>query len=107
MKSAKDASNRPAIPLRTLQRAVSDPTRWKIFDTLRQRGPMTPKLVTQAVGAPISNISKHLVFLRKVGLLEQRMGKVYAIPEVFMVPGERALDFGAIVIRFDVPEAKR
>ena len=95
------SANRPSLPLKILQRAVSDATRWRILDALMKKGPMTTELITKAVGASVANVSKHLVFMREVGILEHRMNRVYAIPDAFVVPGERALDFGAILIRFD------
>jgi hypothetical protein len=94
-------ATRPLIPLKTLQRAVSDATRWRILDTLLQKGPLTTELITKAVHGSVAAVSKHLVFMRESGILEHRMRRLYAIPEGFLVPGERAVDFGPIVLRFD------
>jgi hypothetical protein len=96
---------RSVIPLKVLQTVVSDSTRWRIFDVLQSHGPMTTEFIARAIQANMTNVSKHLVFLRKFGVLEHRMARVYAIPDDYLVPGERVVDFGPIVLRFDRVEA--
>ena len=100
----KAASNRPGqvkVSPKLLQKVLADGTRWRIFDVLHKNGPLTTEYIVQAVKGTLDSVSKHLVFLREAGLLEHRMRRLYAIPEHFKVPGERALDFGWIVLRFD------
>ena len=62
---------------------------------------MPVDLITRAVHGRFPNVSRHLVWLKSVGVLEHRMGRLYAIPDRFLVPGERVVDFGPIVLRFD------
>jgi hypothetical protein len=61
---------------------------------------MTTMYVAKGVRASMQNTSKHLILLRDLGLIEQRMGRLYEIPQAFIVPGERALDYGPMVLRF-------
>ena len=103
--SSTPKTKKSALPLKVIQRAISDGTRWRIFEALLTRGPMPTEYIARAVGASVTNVSKHLVFLRQVGLLEHQMQRIYAIPEFLRVPGERSLDFGPILIRFDRAES--
>lgn len=94
-------SSRPKIPLATLLTGVSSHTRWKIFYELMHGGPTTPTLLAKRIGEPVTNVSKHLAFLRDARMLERQVGRVYKVPEHFIVPGERTIDFGAVVLRLD------
>jgi DNA-binding transcriptional ArsR family regulator len=84
---------------------VGQPTRLRIFKELFQNGPSTGLPLANKLGLPLQNVSKHLLYLRKIGLLEQGMGRVYSIPERFRVPGQQALDFGHALVRFDHPNS--
>jgi predicted transcriptional regulator len=98
----KQKTRPPGTPTNVL-RAISA-TRWAIYEVLQRRGPMPTDYIAKAIGASAANASKQLVALRKAGLLDHHMGRLYAIPERFLVPGERAVDFGPVVLRFDQPE---
>jgi DNA-binding transcriptional ArsR family regulator len=89
------------LPLKIVLTAVSDMTRWRIFNELQQHGGMTTLFLSKKLGVPLTNISKHLTWLRNQGILVQGMGRVYRIADQFLVAGERALDFGSVVLRFD------
>ena len=93
------------IPLQTLLTAISNTIRWRVFDELLQHGGMTTIPLAKKIGVEFSTLTKHMQMLKNAGLLEQGMGKVYSIPERFRVPGERALDFGSVVLRLDQGEA--
>ena len=89
------------IPLQSLLTAVSNTIRWQVFDALIQHGGMTTIPLAKKIGVEFNTLTKHMQLLKNLGLLEQGMGKVYSIPERFLVPGERALDFGPVVLRLD------
>src|SRR5688500_15257393 len=101
MKTTTMLATRPLVSLKNLQRGIGDATRWQILDLLQQRGPMTTQFIAAAVGGSMQNVSKHLIFMRDAGMLEQRMGRLYAIPDAFLVEGERTVDFGPIILRLD------
>jgi predicted transcriptional regulator len=90
-----------SIPLQSLLTAVSNTIRWQVFDELIQHGGMTTLPLAKKIGVPFSTLTKHLQLLKRLGLLDQGMGKIYSIPERFRVPGERALDFGPVVLHLD------
>ena len=89
------------IPLQSLLTAISNTIRWRIFDELLQHGGMTTIPLAERIGVEFSTLTKHMQLLKNLGLLEQGMGKIYSIPKRFLVPGERALDFGPVVLRLD------
>jgi predicted transcriptional regulator len=89
------------LTLKTVLTAVSDMTRWRIFSELQQQGGMTTLALANKLRVPLTNVSKHLTWLRKQGILEQGMGRVYRLADRFLVPGERTVDFGSVVLRLD------
>jgi DNA-binding transcriptional ArsR family regulator len=91
----------PHIPLATLLTAVSDRTRWRIFDELLKGEPLPVHELARRLGIRATNISKHMTVLHRSGLVLRGFGKLYRIPPAFLVPGQRALDFGAVVLRLD------
>ena len=65
-------------------------TRWRIFDEL-----------IKGDALPAANISKHLATSLRLGVIERGYGTHYKIPARFLVPGQRALDLGAVLLRLD------
>lgn len=100
------ASPTPVIPLERILRAVSDLTRCRIFDALLNSEPLPASELSKRLGFPRVNISKHVAYLLSVGLLRRGYGNLYSIPACFLVPGQRALDFGAVLLRLDRLNAK-
>jgi DNA-binding transcriptional ArsR family regulator len=91
----------PVIPLDNLITTISDRTRWHIFDELLKGEPLPVIELARRLGAPATNISKHMNVLRTFGLVTRGYGNLYRIPAPFLIPGQRALDFGAVVLRLD------
>ena len=96
----------PVIPLEDIVRAVSDLTRWRILDELLKGEPLPISELAKRIGVPRVNISKHAACLFSVGLLRRGYGNLYSIPACYLVPGQRALDFGAVLLRLDRLDVK-
>lgn len=82
----KPASRFTAAPLRCRRRA--------------------PSHHPSCIGVPRANISKHLAILVSFGLLQRTYGNLCSIPACYLVPSQRALDFGAVLLRLDRLDAK-
>jgi DNA-binding transcriptional ArsR family regulator len=70
MKSPLDPAAAELIARRF--RALSDPTRLRILDLLRERGEAPVGELTEALGASQQNVSKHLAALHGEGFLARR-----------------------------------
>ena len=89
------------VPFNTIVTVISDRTRWKILAELHKGEPLPAGELAKRLGVPATNISKHLVRMRKSGVLDRGFGKLYRIPQRFFVEGQQALDFGVVVLRLD------
>jgi DNA-binding transcriptional ArsR family regulator len=94
------------IALNSLLTAVSDKTRWRVLDELQKHGPLPTSILAKNLNVDRPNLTHHLTFMKKAGMLEQVMGRIYRIPERFLVQGQRVVDFGAVVLRFDKAQHK-
>ena len=95
MATAKSRPNRSLAMLA----ALADPIRFRAMHEIQQHGPTTTLPLANRMGLDVRKLSKHLHRLRDAGILEQGMGRVYKIPDPFVVSGERTLDFGPVVLR--------
>ena len=91
----------PVIPLANILTAISSEIRWRIFDELLKGEPLPVIELARRLGTPATNLSKHVNLLRNFGLLQRGYGNLYRIPAPFLIPGQRALDFGAVLLRLD------
>ena len=80
--------------------AISDKTRWRILDELLKGEALPAIELGKRLKVPATNISKHCVVLHRCGILKRDYG-LYKINPAHLIPGERALDLGAVVIRLD------
>lgn len=96
----------PDIPLESLQTAISDMTRWRILDELLKGEALPVGELANRLRVPPTNIGKHCAVLLSVGMLRRGYGQCFSIPTCFLVPGQRALDFGAVLLRLDRLDAK-
>ena len=96
----------PVIPLENILTGISDMTRWRIFDELLKGEPLPVQELAKRLGVPSTNISKHVNLLLRLGMLKRGYGSLYSIPACYLVPGQRALDFGAVLLRLDWLDAK-
>ena len=92
---------KPTLPLKTLATALGDPTRWRILQKLVGSDPLMTVELAEQIGVAATNISKHLAVLRKAGIVIQTRAGLYRIAPHWTIPGERAIDLGAAVLRFD------
>ena len=90
----------PQIPFDSLLTAISDKTRWRILDELFKGEALPAIEIGKRLKVPATNISKHCVVLHRCGILKRDYG-LYKINPAHLIPGERALDLGAVVIRLD------
>lgn len=101
MKTSDTPRSRPKVSREDIQKVIADRTRWKLLDGLQQHGPTTTTFLCKFVGRKIGLVSKHLIVMRDAGVIAQRMDRLYYIPEAFLVPGKRQVDFGHVLLRFD------
>jgi predicted transcriptional regulator len=80
---------------------VSERNRWLIYRELLKGKPLPVSELAKRTGAMPSNVSKHVNYMERCGFLIRGFGNLYEIPPQFIVPGQNALDFGAVLIRFD------
>ena len=80
--------------------ALADPTRRRILDELFKGEALPAIEIGNRLKVPATNISKHCVVLHRCGILKRDYG-LYKINPAHLIPGERALDLGAVVIRLD------
>src|SRR5215207_9762944 len=96
------ASKSPTTdPLFQILTALAEPTRFRIVSEILQHGPNTAVPLAAKLGAEVKQVSRHLHILKAAGVLEQWVGRVFRIPERFLVPGERAIDLGPVRVRFN------
>lgn len=91
----------PTLPLANILTAISDLTRWRILDELLKGEPLPVKELARRLGVPATNISKHCTALCQFGIVLRGFGNLFKIPDHFQMPGQRALDLGAVVLRLD------
>jgi hypothetical protein len=101
----KSAMSEKMAALARIVTAISDITRWRILAELSKGEALPTGELAKRLAAPATNISKHLTYLHRIGILQRGFGKLYRIAERYVVAGERTLDFGVAVLRLDrVPE---
>ncbi|MBX3745242.1 MAG: winged helix-turn-helix transcriptional regulator [Verrucomicrobiae bacterium] len=89
-------------------KALGDETRWRIVRELLGR-PMTVNELTERVGAPQYNVSKHLRILREAGIVVTEKTGSHVECQVLpafrqrLTRAETQLDLGCCVFRFDRP----
>lgn len=91
----------PRIPLSNIITAVSDLTRWKILRELVKGEPLPVKEIARRISAKPDSVARHCIVLHDFGIVLRGFGRLYRIAPPFLVPGEVAVDLGAVVIRLD------
>ena len=95
----------PRPPLTPLLRGIGEPLRWRILAELSAGEPLMVMEIAERLRRSADLISKHLAVLRQSGVVEIGRGRLYQIPPHYLpTPGERVLDFGHCLLRFDPPE---
>lgn len=76
--------------------------RWRILKELAIGEPRNLVELTAASGCSYEATVKHMMYLRRAGVVVQGRNKVYQLPTRFLpTPGQRIVDFGYCVLRFD------
>ena len=101
MESKTTPTQKLVLPLKTALRLTSSLIRLRILDFLMKHEAIAFVDLSDQLGVPRANLSKHLQEMLRVGVLEQRYGRTYSLRPGFQVPGERVLDFGGVLIRLD------
>ena len=63
--------------------------------------PLTVGEIARRTGITLTSTSKHMLFLHRVGIVERVLGGLYELKPDLAVPGENAIDFGRVLLRFD------
>ena len=81
--------------------------RWRILAELAKGEPLPTKELSKRIRVSPNATSKHLNQMLKAGLLDRGYADLYRIPQRFVVPGQPAIDYGAMVLRLDYPDSQR
>ena len=95
---------KPRLPIPVQLSAISSVSRWVILNELIKGEPLPVCEIATRLRVSETSISKHLAVLLAAGIVYRHYG-LYAIDSRFLVPGERALDFGSVLIRFAPPSS--
>jgi DNA-binding transcriptional ArsR family regulator len=102
-----DSTSSPAkpsgthLPLAKVLPVISSIPRWHILRELAKGEPLPVHEIARRMRFSPTSISKHLAILFDSGVVRRGYGCLYSIEPAFLVPGERAMDFGNVLIRFD------
>lgn len=92
----------PNIPLDKLISVISHRTRWRILNEFMKEDVSFPASeLARRIGISLTAMCKHVKMLYEAGVLQASYGSHYRLPAHWRVPGERALDLGAVVLRLD------
>ena len=81
--------------------------RWRMLVELGKGEPLPTAELAKRVRMSPNATSKHLNQMHRAGLLDRGYADLYRIPQRFVVPGEPAIDYGALVLRLDYPDLAR
>lgn len=97
----------PHPPIEPLLASIATPLRWKILATLAAGQPLMVKEIANKLSHKPSIISKHLALMRKAGAVEIGHGRLYQIPNHFLIAADkRHVDFGHCLLRLPVLAAR-
>jgi predicted transcriptional regulator len=85
-----------------LARILGEPARWHLLRELAKGEPMPVKELARRIGKSPDMTSKHLAFLRDMGVVMTKYGRIYQlVPAIMPAPGATHLDFGHCLVRLD------
>ena len=83
-------------------KAIGSPVRWKMLQELSKGEPRTIGELASAAGCNYDNAGRHLIVLRKAGLVVQGRGRLYQIPKQYLsTSGQPHVDYGHCLLRMD------
>ena len=92
------------IPRLSMDKAlaiISSVPRWLILRELSMGEPLPIAEIARRVRATPTGTSKHCSVLLDSGIVHRGYGGLYAIDPRFLVPNERSIDLGFVLIRLD------
>ena len=90
----------PPVTLAGLSRALGDPNRWAILRELGKGEPLPVNLIARRIGISGDSASKHMAVIRKAGLAQPGLGRLYSLAPAFRpAPGATHIDFGHCMLR--------
>jgi len=98
----ENLAGRPLPDLKRTLRAINQLSRWKMLKELTCGEPRLIAELAAAGGCRYESAVKHLVVLRKAGLVERGRGGVYQLVRHYLpTPGQPVVDFGHCLLRLD------
>ena len=96
------SSGPTSIRLDRLGLALNDSARWRILRELARGKALPVSELGRRVGRTVDSVSKHMIVLRKAGLVVSGFGRLYELaPGLQPPPGVMELDLGYCVLRLD------
>ena len=91
----------PRLPIVKVMAIVSSIPRWLILRELSMGEPLPVTEIARRLRSTRTAISKHCSVLLDSGIVYRSYGGLYNIDPRFLVPGERSIDLGFVLIRLD------
>ena len=89
------------MPIDKAMSIVSSIPRWLILRELSMGEPLPVTEIARRVRSTSTAISKHCSILLDSGIVYRSYGGLYNIDPRFLVPGERSIDLGFVLLRLD------
>jgi DNA-binding transcriptional ArsR family regulator len=101
-----DASGAAAGPglikIRHLSRVLNGQARWRILRELAKGEALPVKELALRAGCPAASASKHMLLLKKAGVVTVGYGRLYKLsPHLQPEPGCPRLDLGHCILKLD------
>jgi len=106
MSTSGTSTGQPLLSLAQVCKLLSDQTRWRMLRVM-SKGEMLPlPELAKRVGCSTDSLFKHLMVLRKFGMVVQRYRGLYVMAPAFLpADGATTIDLGHCVMRLDTPLA--
>ncbi len=90
------------IKIRQLSRVLNGQARWRILRELAKGEALPVKVLAAVAGCPPASASKHMLLLKKAGVVQSGYGRLYKLTPRFQPePGGTRLDLGHCVLKLD------
>jgi hypothetical protein len=101
--SAPEAAAEPEpIKVKHLSRLLNGLARWRILRELAKGEALPVKVLAVVAGCPPASASKHMLLLKKAGVVKVGYGRLYKLsPHLQPEPGSQRLDLGHCIIKLD------
>jgi DNA-binding transcriptional ArsR family regulator len=97
-------SEREMMKVKHLSRVLNGLPRWRILRELAKGEALPVKELALRAGCPPASASKHMLLLKKAGVVTVGYGRLYKLsPQLQPEPGCQRLDLGHCIIKLDTP----